>query len=251
MKGGVIGLLLANTLYFCWQYFVASGDELDFLGESLVVEVFEEGVSKVVLISEAPEGSLRHFEDQVDSVALLAGNIGDSPDQASSTFCVEIGPFEEASQALLVVEAFAADVAMDMEPRPIAGPSNYRVYLPPYPNRDTATLALEALRLRLSASNLAIETFLVPRGELANAIALGLFSEQQNAINVQEQMRSLGYEVTVREEERSVPMYWLSSEQFDSKDIFDARWGEIRGSAPAVQVIEKLCQTIAQDTQFP
>jgi len=251
MKGVVFGLLLANCLYASWQIFIMptsnnrSGDVVE--GAAFPVQE----IASVALISEVPSEALRLFRNQPDVAASDAITGGDSSVLGAPGYCIEIGPFEDIPHAQTVIDAFAAIVPMTVESRSIVGAIEYRVFLPPFPDIEIAGQTLDALRSTFEARNLAIDTFLITRGEMANGIALGLFGEHRNAVNVREQMRSLGYEVAVREEVKSVEEYWLLSQQIDSREVFDSSWIEIESSVPAVQAVEKLCQTIAQETQFP
>ena len=251
MKGAVFGLLLANILFACWQYFVMPETvptNVSFVSE---LDFSDEDTGDIVLLAEAPEESLRFFAEQLESSVSLSSNQAQPIQVGSTNTCFEIGPFGDLKQAESIVAALTAEFALTMESRELAGEPEYRVYLPPLTRREIATTTLGELRSAFVDNNLQIETFLIPSGELANGIALGLFSEQRNALYVEEQLRNLGYTVTLREESKSTLQYWLVSEPIDSKENFLQLWKEIPGLNLQAKPAEKLCQTIAQETQFP
>lgn len=251
MRGIFFGLLLANMLHFSWYYILAplrvlrEGSALD--SSSLA----NSGAIEVALIAEVQESQLRYYPEVAQQSPPTTIASSEDVSDVVTGYCVEIGPFESAAQAQAAIDAFAVDVSMVTEQRTIPGNAEYRVYLPPFPNREIAAQTMQQIRDEFASRNLAIDTFLITRGELVNGIALGLFSEQRNASNVREQMRAMGYEVTVTEEARTVERFWIVSEPFDSKEDFEFRWAGIAALHDSAPAVEKLCQTIAQDTQFP
>lgn len=251
MKGSVFGLLLANILFAGWQYIVGNENASANVAIVREADLADENVGRILLLAEASAESLHFFAEQLESTASLPGNQPQSIQVVNTANCFEIGPFVDPLQAETIISALSTKVALTMESREVAGEPEYRVYLPPSTSREIATTTLEALRATFAANNLEIETFLIPSGELANGIALGLFGEQRNALNVEEQLRNLGYTVALREEIGSISQHWLLSEPIDSKEYFVRLWKESGSFASGAEVREKLCQTIAQETQFP
>lgn len=254
MKGMVFGLLLANALFISWHYLLELREDSFRQDVASLSGPRIEQTSEVHLVAEVAGDSLHYFGSQSTDMSLTLVDL-ERPAAAVSVvsgYCAEIGPFENSEDAGVLMNAFATQEGVKLEKRSASRALEYRVYLPPLPTRELAAQAIDRLRAAFASNNLAIDTFLIPRGELANGIALGLFSEQRNAINVSEQLRVLGYEVTVREEEgREAHEYWIISEQFDSKEKLDYQMSQIGGLSISVQYREKLCQTIAQESQFP
>lgn len=256
MRGAVLGLLLANVLFATWVFLQYGRSESPLVSAPHALSGLESTTTTIGLLVEAPaeslvpyaqlpaqgEASLDQPQSLVDSEAIPS---------AQSLTCMELGPLETRQLADSVIASVAPDVVLEVQARTQLLPSVYRVYLPPSDNREAASARLEELRAALAGQRATIETFLIPRGELANGIALGLFSEQRNAVNLKEQVEALGFPVTIKEEERQEELFWLVSQPFDSEAKIDVLRGTLAKMAPTVTLLEKLCQTIAQDIHLP
>jgi len=247
MRGLVSGLLLANILFAVWQYIPRF---VNVAPESAPRTVAGD-LRDIVMLVEAPSESLRYFADTLESPVLASASPPEAIQGSRPEVCIEVGPYETIQEMEAATRTFPTEIAFQSESRTAAVETEFRVFLPPLASREIAATTLENLRAAFASNNLAIETFLIPTGELANGIALGLFTEHTNALNVREQLRNLGYLVTLREESKISTQHWLVSEPIDSKEYFMQLWKNSGSLAPSVLVGEKLCQTIAQETQFP
>ena len=245
MRGLLLGLLLANIAY--------AG-----LALALKADVVEERhmpvragailESKVQLVSEVDLGQLLEYPR--DPVLAGADQLIAQKDQAvvipPSSYCVQLGPFESVADVSDFIAVYGVSMKTALDVRQQAAKPQYRVYLPPLENREAAIEAIGQLRATLGANNLVIDSFLIPQGDLANGIALGLFAEQTNAVNVKLQLETVGYDALIQEvgsvrEELDVVIGELESEA-----IFQGYWGEIQRARPYLRAVEKLCETIAQ-----
>lgn len=247
MRGLVFGLLLTNILFAVWQYI----PRFENVAPESEPHAVKNGLGDIVMLAEAPSESLRYFADTFESPVSASTGLPEAIQGSRPEVCIEVGPFETIQEMEAAISALPAEIAFQSESRTAAVEVEFRVYLPPLPSREIAATTLDNLRAAFALNNLAIETFLIPSGELANGIALGLFTEHSNALNVREQLRNLGYLVTLREESKVSSEHWFVSEPIDSKEYFMQLWKNSGSLAPSVVVGEKLCQTIAQETQFP
>ena len=245
MRGVVFGLLFSNLVYLAWNLFVPPTIEQRAprapapMGEP------------VRLVSEASAEQLRKYPAQqvVPTQSLVESS--DAPSEEQLTFCAQIGPFRSEDDAQNFSNTHAQRMTLTVEVRQVPAAPDYRVFLPPFASRELASSTLESLRAAFAANDLLIDTYLVPRGELENSIALGLFSEQSNALNVQRQMQGLGYQVVVRTEEKLADEVWVLASDIESAAIFDEHWAQMRLTRSYIDAGEKLCETIAHTPQFP
>jgi hypothetical protein len=93
----------------------------------------------------------------------------------------------------------------------------------------------------LQSNNLAIDSLLITRGDLENGLALGLFTEQRNALNVEMQLEQLGYKVLIIEEPRTQEQWWISLLELPKGAQLLPQWPVIQQQRPYLQRIEKLC----------
>lgn len=230
MRYIVIFLLVTNLGYFGWQLYSPMpplpADEAaprPLLNQGLIL--------------------LREFNQQ--SEALEEGAL-------TARVCHLVGDFssvDDANSFLNLIESMAYLGELHLAGEPL--PPLYRVYLPPASSREIATITLDGLSERLSRESLQVETYLITRGLLENAVALGVFSELESAREVRDQVTGLGYAVEIEEIPRSTgaPQLVMAKVDFTPLDI--AEWLEFAGDRPDLSYSEILCETIAQGVQFP
>lgn len=129
-------------------------------------------------------------------------------------------------------------------------PSNFRVYLPPASSRSIATITLDAISELLIAEGQEIESYLITRGLLENAVGLGVYEDEAVATSVADQVRALGYEPVVEEIRRSNGgiEVWLRSAS--ETRINDPEWLDLTAERSNLSRSENLCETLVQAPQF-
>ncbi len=243
MRGLLWGLLLANFFYAC-LIILRDGESAGSAGiseESVVApSVFlTTEIAPDLLHLYSMDNSPRPTSALIDIEELSVNN-------GAENYCAQIGPFISLADADEFIESYSERMKVMLEVRQIPAAPQYRVYLPPLANREAAVSAIEQLRAAFVANNLVIDSFLIPRGELTNGIALGLFSEQANASSVQVQLQSLGYNVTVQAIQGSKEVVETTVSVLGSEEVFRSFWAEIILTRPYLLAVEKLCETIAQ-----
>jgi len=240
MRGILLGLLLANMLYLGWQFLLP--DELQNTGSVPVsAGVLGQDVATLTLLSEASQDQLIPYLAVAEPESVQDLAVNDSPAPMAARFCAELGPFRDREDAEGFMVTNAGRFTMEMEARLVPAPSIYRVFLPPMSSRELAASTMDALRDAFVSNNMPIDSFLITQGELANGIALGLFAERSNALNVQNQLQALGYSVTVREEPKSNEEIWVVVSGVESQAVFLSHWAEIQLSRSYIRAGEKLC----------
>lgn len=249
MRGVVFGLLFSNLAFLAWNLFVPATIE------PRVPALVADAGTRVQLLSEVTSDQLRPYPErqQASTPASVpeVSEVIESPDVVQTLYCAQIGPFRNEDDARNFANTHAQRMSLSVDIRQVPAAPDYRVFLPPFASRELATSTQETLRAAFAANNLAIDTYLVPRGELENSIALGLFSEQRNALNVQQQMLGLGYQVVVRTEEKQVSEAWVLAENIETEAEFAQHWAQMRLTRSYIDAGEKLCETIAHTPQFP
>lgn len=254
MRGIFFGLLMSNLLYMTWNILVPEQ------GAAPVRPIrTASDEAGVVLVAELRPEQLRFFpsaavvNEVAGDIVEVAASVAAASEEAlaESLYCAEIGPFRDEADAKAFAATYAERLALTLDVRGLSTATDYRVFLPPFATRELAASTLEALKMAFAANSLSIDSYLIPRGELANGIALGLFGEQRNALNVQQQLERLGYRVVVRAEPKLSNEYWLLALNVQSEMVFQRQWEQMRLARSYVQAGEKLCETIAQAPQFP
>jgi hypothetical protein len=162
----------------------------------------------------------------------------------SSDQCFMFGPFESEE---LLIELFGG-IEFEILARRVEDSDRpfYRAFTLASKSRAEALGALGVIRDAIERTGSQIDSYIVSSGPLENAISLGLFSEQVNALNVQRILGAQGVNVLVEPELRLLDQYWVVAEigyYADFKRKIDEMPGVL---SPETNAIENLCETIAQ-----
>lgn len=127
-------------------------------------------------------------------------------DGPPDTDCFTFGPLKSravATRLLVVLRNRAVEAELRQEALPEA--DQYWVYFPPFESREAADAAARALRAKGFT-----DYFVVTRGELKNALALGLFNHTAGARRRVEELRALGFEARIAPRGLAEPArYWI------------------------------------------
>ncbi|MDP2379545.1 MAG: hypothetical protein Q8M35_03465, partial [Pseudohongiella sp.] len=162
----------------------------------------------------------------------------------SSDQCFMLGPFESEQRLIDLFGGFEFEVLVrrvEDSNRPF-----YRAFTLASKSRAEALGVLSVIRDAIERSGSQIDSYIVSSGLLENAISLGLFSEQVNALNVQRILGAQGVNVFVEPELRLLDQYWVVAKTayyFDFKRKIDEA-PEV--SSQEISATENLCETIAQ-----
>jgi len=126
----------------------------------------------------------------------------------------------------------------------------YRLYLPPASSRAVATITLDGLGERLKEENLDVESYLITRGLLENAVALGVYEDEQRARELLERIQGLGYGPTVDVIPRSTGGIEVWLHPGSDQRLNDSEWLDLSTERPGLSRSENLCETLVQAPQF-
>jgi hypothetical protein len=225
MRYIVVFLILANLAYFGWNYRYP-------LPESPAVPAQPLINSGLTLVSE--------FEEQTGFAALEARRQ-----------CSLVSGFESADDAEnFMAQARTRGLQAFLTGSRATSRSQYQVFLPPTASTEIARLTLADLAQRVEEAGLEVETYLITRSELQNAVALGVFDSATEAVVLRDQVSGLGYSPQIQQFDAFVSrvQVWLRAPE--SERINELEWLDLTGERPNLSRAENLCQTIAQASQF-
>jgi len=139
------------------------------------------------------------FSEMMQDQDLLSGN----------RQCFSLGPFhsieerDEVQTQLLEVSTHISERQTEALVE-----KGYWVYMPPYASLLEANeklISLQALGLK--------DVAIIYEGEWKNAISLGYFLRQENAVNRKKALENKGYAPLMRVQRQAEPRYWLDYEQ--------------------------------------
>ncbi len=184
------------------------------------------GVRKVLLLGE-PKSEALSEEAQ-------------GADVQGQEMCSWMGPFAEQKLAQSFIERLAAlDVKSGLEVEKATAGTSHWVYLRPLDSRARARAQLKELQAK------GIDSYIISKGELDNAISVGVFSELRLAQARLESLVKQGYEPMLRTVNRSVDEYWVSVEHAEARKISKKAWSKIVNEQFKLTERQKFCLDVA------
>lgn len=238
-------LLVCNGLFFAWQWFDR---------ESKSDEVVAQGAQQKTptglrLLSEVDDTELRPRAragaQTVESKASPSKHARISDAVANSSpapVCYSLGPLPgEGEVEQLRGWVLAAGGAPRVRMAQRREHTLSWVYLPPFATRD------EAVRVAQEMARSGIkDIFAIPRGDMANAISLGVYARNSSLERRLRQLKARGYDASVLPRYRAQPEYWMDArfpapKNFSQHD-FNARF-------PPLEAVATSCETMLSDSR--
>ena len=185
LRIAVISLLVANLLL------------LGFQGSKPAVQ--PETIAKQTVVNDSSIPTIHLFSEMVQDQDLLSGN----------RRCFSLGPFH-SSEDKNEIQTQLKDVLANISERETLAlvEKGYWVYMPPYESlleANQALLSLQALGLK--------DIGIIYNGDLKNAISLGYFLRQENALRRKKDLEDRNFTPMIRVQRQSETRYWLDYEQ--------------------------------------
>lgn len=125
------------------------------------------------------------------------------PAGASPSVCLLVVNIDSAAKAkALVTDMAGKGVKGEVRAREEPLPSLHWVLTPKYPDRAAALKALKRFQRQ------GVDSFLVTRGDMANAISLGIFQSETAAHHLMRKLKSRGIKARMAPYERTRTVYW-------------------------------------------
>lgn len=145
--------------------------------------------------------------------------------------CETIGVFEKRVQAeLLSVQLLALGLKPEIASETSNEQAGYWVLIPPQPTR---TDAIDTAK-ELEAAGVA-DLWRFTSGNLAHAISLGLFRDEERAEARKQQIAALGFAPEVRPRYRQLTKYWLIYSYTEESPVTEEKWQEFQEMFPDIE----------------
>lgn len=162
--------------------------------------------------------------------------------QASQAMCTMVGPFPELLKAEYFAERLTAfDIPVSIQDIEIPGEVSYWIYLPPRESRKQAFMELRELQAK------GIDSYVIPKGELANGISFGMFNQPTLARNRLEDMRSRGYPAELKEITRSFKETWVLLPSAQASTLSPETWLEMLATGENLERRQNFCPAVASE----
>ncbi len=155
--------------------------------------------------------------------------------------CELIGPFAELLHAEYLVERLTAlEVASSIKQVEIVDGKNYWVYLKPEMSEKEALRRLSEIQQAK-----AIDSYIIPSGELANGISFGQFVSEAEAKTKAEQIRAQGYAAEIKEVPKSHNETWVEVREKVGQKINEEKWLSLLKEEKAIERRQNYCLGVA------
>lgn len=226
MRWIFISLVLANVGYFLLWWLPEPAQEAKPVAS---VVSTEEGIGKLELLAEMDE-------KPVERLALSVG------DDSGEALCTLVGPFSELVVAENTIENLQAlEISLSLQNIEVPEGSSYWVYLPPEESRKTALRKLRELQAK------GIDSYVIPKGDLANGISFGMFSRKVLADRRLEDMKSQGYGAKLHEVKRSHSEVWVMLDAGESEKVSEDFWQTLAEREESLERRENFCLGVASE----
>jgi hypothetical protein len=232
-------LVMLNVALFAYVWQVHH-NALDVLVSTQVVD---EKVATLTLLDEIAERKpvetirLKKQRDQI----IVAQEEGEGQSQPiSRSLCTLVGSFAKQDKAdVFVARLLSMGVKAKVKNLLVSTTVGYWLHLPPLASRKELLRRLSELRRQ------GVDSYIIPDGDLANGISLGMFSEKQRAKGLQDNIAHLGYQPKIIEVPREKREVWVFLMQGESAKISEESWSELLSGKDLLQKQQNLCSDVA------
>lgn len=227
MKWFLVLLIVANIVFFAWQQ---SGEDPD--------------SNAVPAVERQPGGQGNRLELLSES-NTQASRQSEAPDKAADAaraepLCWLLGPLPEVITAKQVLMRFQKQgVSAELQEIEVTTGLDYLLYIGPFASRDEGLTRLRELH------GSGVDSFLITRGTLNNAISLGLFSSVRQAEAALANFAEQGYEANIRENERTGLQQWLVVPMAEADGLDVGFWDELNIDFSGLERKQNWCKSIA------
>jgi hypothetical protein len=233
-------LVLLNALYAVYELLLVSDTPQE------VVMTRIESIKPFKLFDELNSDERTAFDVLLNpelappQESVVAGPIVAETEQQ----CWQVGPIKDTltkNQVQNRLQSHAIDTEFKQVER--SEGLDYWVYLGPFLSQKQALRELKHLQFNK------IDSFWISKGELKNAISLGIFKNQQRAIDLQQRYIAKGYDVQIKDIAQTVREHWAIvkvDKDLEERQVFK----DFKKDFSSLQTTKLLCKRLAKPIQF-
>lgn len=191
----------------------------------------------IVLLSEA--------DPEVHQLAQIDNGGSQSLSEAAGGGCIVVGPLASVALADRLQEALEGEgVAAKRMIREVDSGSDYWVHLQLQPSARATARLLEELKAN------GRESFVVSEGDLEGAIALGIYSDEEEAKANLSVLTASGYEAGIYRMQRRAREYWLLADGKPENELLSAIPDFYQSEEVPQKISRSSCKTVASAMRF-
>jgi len=217
-----ISLIVANLSIAVWGAFFRSAPEESQSASVVSTATFKAGASSQVVSSQDGDESAKDEES------------------VSEGLCQLVGAFEGADAAQSFVQRLASiDIKAQIKNVELPAGVSYWVHLEPEETREAAFRKLAELQ----SQN--IESYVIGKGVLANAVSLGVFTVESIADAHFAELTKMGLEPIKTEFERKDLEVWVEISSSEARKMSELTWARMLDGLPKQERRQNFCLPVA------
>ena len=217
MRTFVILLILSNLGYLGWTLYLPNEKE-----PVMVRAPARQTGDRLQLLEEIPEDQRRP----------IAG-------EAVPVNCLSLGVFNNTEGSDFLVSALLErGLQARVELQQSGQVSSFRVYMPPFNSGAAARQTLEKLQ------DEGFDSFIITTGEYSGGISLGLFTDEQRALVLQENLAASGYATSIENISTATNEIWVTIEGLSQALLEGSDLLDLLSEGLDLEVIEKPCEML-------
>ena len=240
MRWVFFSLVGANLLVFAW--------DMMFSGSQLSVKAASQpspfrNLPELRLLGEV--GDLEQLEQIEEEQIPTQEPTFDTTAVDKKTLCEMVGPFKEKARADEFISRLSAiDIGSLVKELELPNGPGYWVYLKPEDSRRAALRRLAELQAR------GIDSYVIPKGELANGISLGMFSQENLAKSRLSEMVAIGLDAQLETIERTYRETWVMLNPEEDKKMSNLTWERVLEGLDRLERRQNFCLDVASQDNF-
>ncbi|NIB44595.1 SPOR domain-containing protein [Pseudomaricurvus alkylphenolicus] len=248
MRWIFISLVVVNLLLAGWMLFQRGMDGESATGSGASTQLPRETQVRAASIGDrlVMLEELRKEELQAMVAAKERLQLQDEAEAGSDQpLCALVGPFKALLPAEYFVEHLAAlEIDAQVKTVEVPGEKGFWVYLPPESSRKAALRKLHEFQAK------GVDSYVIPKGDLANGISFGLFNLEAGAKERLEEIRALGYPAETRAMQRTFEEIWVVLSAQEAQKVGEELWLELLNREEGLEMRQNFCPAVASGEKF-
>lgn len=222
-------LAFVNLVIFGWGYFFVERG-------SPVADVVDRRADPVISSDKVKELNVRSSSREPNSLPVVEDDgVSEAP-----LLCHIVGPFSDSEESDNFIERLASmNIRSQKHELELSVGMSHWLYLPPELSRKDALKKLAELQEQ------GIDSYVIPKGELANGISLGMFTKKKLADSQLKQIISKGWSPQVKEIDRTQLEVWVMVNHQDGQRLSDISWKRVMDGFISKEIRKNFCLGVA------
>jgi len=233
MRWIVISLMIVNVGVFIYaQFFLAKEKNIEQAAVAIESNSKASSVSIKLLIEAKASAA--------DIQSIVAVPSAPTVKSVRQPLCTLVGPFPKLLSSEYFLEKLQSlGVRSEVRSIVVVSKPGYWLHLLPEKSRKEALRRLSELQAR------GIDSYVIPDGNLANGISLGMFSDKARALVMEKDIEEQGYKPKIVGVPREQKEFWVFLPEGEAAKIGDEKWLKMISTENLLEKRQNVCTDLA------